>query len=159
MTRCYDVTAMTNGENGMLTRILFALLLMGGMAATFSVRASAEDTKVLALGLTDHEVTAEELEKGAALPAPRFNSPAIAYVWAANLKTGDVVDIALKNGNAVLLHNTETIAEDKAKFLLQAGKRGVPAGGWPEGTYHAEATITRDGKPLISETTKPIVFE
>ena len=46
-----------------------------------------------------------------------------------------------------LLTNSETLAEDKAKFLLQAGKRGVPAGGWPEGTYHAAVKITRDGKP------------
>ena len=143
----------------MLTRVLFALILVCGMAAAFSQGVSAEESKLLALGLTDHEVTAEELEKGEGLPTPRFNSPAIAYVWAANLKTGDVVDIALNNGEVPLLRNTETLAEDKANYLLQAGKRGVPAGGWPEGTYHAEATITRDGKPLISETTKPIAFD
>ena len=143
----------------MPTRILFALLVICGMAAAFSQRASAEDTKVLALGLTDHEVTAGELETGAALPAPRFNTPAIAYVLAANLKKGDVVDIALKNGDVPLLRNTETLAEDKANYLLQAGKRGVPAGGWPEGTYLAEVTITRDGKPLISQATKPMAFE
>ena len=41
---------------------------------------------MLALGLSDHEVTPEAFETGAALPGPRFNSPAIAYVWAAELK-------------------------------------------------------------------------
>ena len=139
----------------MLTRALFALALICGVAAT----ASAEETKVLALGLTDHEVTQEELEKGASLPVPRFNTPAIAYVSAANLKKGDVVEIALVNGDNPLLHNTETLAEDQAKYLLQAGKRGVPAGGWPEGTYRAALKIVRDGKPLIEQTTRPIGFE
>ena len=139
----------------MLTRALFALALICGVAAT----AAAEETKVLALGLTDHEVTQEELEKGASLPVPHFNTPAIAYVSAANLKKGDVVEIALVNGDNPLLHNTETLAEDQAKYLLQAGKRGVPAGGWPEGTYHAALKIVRDGKPLIEQSTTPIPFD
>ena len=68
----------------MLTRVLFALVLMCGLATA----ASAEDAKVLALGITDHEVTQEELEKGAALPVPRFNTAAIAYVLAARPQEG-----------------------------------------------------------------------
>ena len=139
----------------MLTRVLFALALICGTAAA----ASAEETKVLALGLADHAVTQEELEKGETPPVPHFNTPAIAYVWAVNLKKGDSVEIALVNGDARLLSNTETLAEDRARYLLQAGKRGVPAGGWPEGTYHAKLTITRDGKPLIEQTSKPLAFE
>ncbi len=139
----------------MLTRALFALALICGTAAA----ASAEETKVLALGLTDHEVTQEELEKGETPPAPHFNTPAVAYVLAANLKKGDVVEITLKNDDRSLLNNTETLAEDKASYLLQAGKRGVPAGGWPEGSYHAELKITRDGKTLIEQTSTPTAFE
>ena len=139
----------------MLTRALFALALICGVAGA----AFAEEAKVLALGLAGHEVTQQELEKGAAPPAPRFNSPGVAYVWAANLKKGDTVEIALVKGDAPLLSNKETLAEDQAKFLLQAGKRGVPAGGWPEGEYHAAVTITRDGKPLVEQTTTPIRFE
>jgi len=139
----------------MLTRALFALALICGTAAA----ASAEETKVLALGLADHEVTQEELEKGETPPAPHFNTPAVAYVFAANLKKGDTVEITLNNGDQSLLSNTETLAEDRARYVLQAGKRGVPAGGWPEGSYHAELKITRDGKPLIEQTTEPIVFD
>jgi hypothetical protein len=139
----------------MLTRVLFALVLMG-----VSIQAArAEEAKVLALGLSDHEVTQGELEKGTALPAPHFNTPAIAYVLAANLKKGDIVEIALVNGDAPLLQNSETLAEDKASYVLQAGKRGVPAGGWPEGTYHAALKVTRDGKPLIEQTSTPIPFD
>ena len=138
----------------MLTRVLFALVLI-----CLAVPASAQEAKVLALGLADHEVTPEELDKGATLPVPRFNSPAIAYARVANLKKGDVVEIALVNGDTPLLHNTETLAKDQASFLLQAGKRGVPAGGWPEGSYHAALKVTRDGKALIEQSSPPIPFE
>jgi hypothetical protein len=139
----------------MLTRALFALALICGMAAT----ASAEDTKVLALGITDHEATQEEIEKGEALKAPKFNTPAVAYVLAGDIKKGDTVEIALFNEDRSLMHNTQTVGEDQAKLLLQAGKRGVPAGGWPDGSYHAKVTITRDGKTLVEQSSKPIVFE
>jgi hypothetical protein len=139
----------------MLTRALFALALICGMAGP----AAAEDAKVLALGITDHEATQEEIEKGEALKAPHFNTPAIAYVLTADLKRGDTVEIALVNEDRSLLHNTQTLTEDQAKLLLQAGKRGVPAGGWPEGTYRAKVTITRDGKTLIEQSSKLIVLE
>jgi hypothetical protein len=126
----------------MLTRALLIVLLVCGVATT----ALAEETKVLALGLADHEVTQEELDKGSP-PVPRFNSPAIAYVSAANLQKG-------------LLTNTVTLAEDRGSYLLQAGKRGVPAGGWPsEWTYLAKLKITRAGKTLIEQATTPIPFE
>jgi hypothetical protein len=139
----------------MLTRALFALALICGMA----LAASAEDAKVLALGLADHEVTQEELDKGAP-PVPRFNTPAIAYVSAANLKKGDTVEVTLSTNEKPLLANTATLAEDKATYLLQAGKRGVPAGGWPsEWSYLAKVKITRDGKALIEQATTPIPFE
>ena len=138
----------------MLTRVLFALVLLGASAP-----ASAEEAKVLALGLTDHEVTQEELDKGAALPAPHFNTPAIAYASFADLKKGDTVEITLVNGDTPLLRNTETLAGDEAEYLLQAGKRGVPAGGWPEGSYHAALKVTRDGKTLIEQSSQPIPFD
>jgi hypothetical protein len=150
----------------MLTRVLFAFVLISGLAAIAGLGPqalaggeSASKTKVLAFGLTDHEVTAEELEKGATLPVPRFNTPALAYVLAANLKKGDMVQLRLWNEDKAVVRNEATLDSDKPNFLLLAGKRGVPPGGWPGGTYHAALEITRDGKPLISETTKPMVFE
>ena len=139
----------------MLTRVLFAVLLVLGTAAP----SWAEEAKVLALGLASREVTVDDLAKGTP-PVPRFNTPAIAYVLAANLKKGDVVEISLSNGEKPLLTNSETLAEDKATTLLLAGKRGVPAGGWPqEWKYSAVLKITRDGKPLIEQSSAPIPFE
>ena len=138
----------------MLTRVLFVLVLLGASAP-----ASAEEAKVLALGITDHQVAQEELDKGVALPPPHFKTPAIAYASVAGLKKGDTVEITLVNGDTPLLRNTETLAEDSQSFLLQAGKRGVPAGGWPEGSYHAALKVTRDGKMLIEQSSQPIPFD
>ena len=81
----------------------------------------AEDAKVLALGLADHEVTQEELDKGAP-PVPRFNTPAIAYVSAANLKKGDTVEITLSNNDKPLLTNSETLAEDQSGLSAASGQ-------------------------------------
>jgi hypothetical protein len=139
----------------MLTRALFALALICGTAGAVQ----AEETKVLALGLANHEVGQEEFDKGEMPPTPHFNTPGVAYALVANVKKGDVVEVALENGGQSLLANSETLAEDQAKFLLQAGKRGVPAGGWPEGSYRAALKITRDGKILIEQTTEPIPFD
>jgi hypothetical protein len=141
----------------MLTRALFAsVLILGTVAAT---ALSAGESKVLALGLADHEVTQEELEKGEALPSPRFNTGGIAYGLAQELKKGDAVEIALVKDGTPLLTNSETLAEDQERYLLQAGKRGVPAGGWPDGKYQAVLKITRDGKAIIEQSSMAIPFE
>ena len=59
-----------------------------------------------------------------------------------------------------MLTNSETLAEDKETYLLLAGKRAVPAGGWPqEWKYSASVKITRDGKTLIEQSSAPIPFE
>ena len=113
---------------------------------------------MLALGIADHEVTQEELEKGEALPAPR-SIPRGRLCAGGRSKKGDTVEVALFNDDKSLLRNTQTLSEDEAKFLLQAGKRGVPAGGWPEGSYSAKVTVTRDGKTLIEQSSKPVAFE
>jgi hypothetical protein len=139
----------------MLTRVLLALALLCWTAGA----APAEETKVLALGLADHAVTEEELAKGDTLAPPRFNSGGVAYVLIEGLKEGDAVWVALVKDDAPLMQNEETLGQDQAKFLLQAGKRGVPAGGWPDASYRASVKVTRDGKPLIEQTTAPIKFD
>ena len=103
----------------MLTRVLFIVLLICGAATP----ALAEEAKVLALGLADREVTEEELAK-ATPPVPGFNTPAIAYVLAANLKKGDTVEIALCNDEKPLLTNTETLAEDRGDLSAASGQAG-----------------------------------
>jgi hypothetical protein len=139
----------------MLTRALLALLLFS--CAIWP--AAAEDTKVVALGVADRVVTEADIAGGAAIAVPRFNTPGVAYVLLGNAKKGDEVRVDLKKGDASLMHSVETLGEDKATFLLLAGKRGVPTGGWPEGTYTAAVKVTRDGEPVIEQSSKPVAFE
>jgi hypothetical protein len=141
----------------MLTRALFLVVLMLGAVAP--IEAGAQEAKVLALGLSDHEVTQAEVETGEALPPPHFNTGGVAYGLAADLKKGDAVEVALVKDGKPLHINSETLAEDSARVLLQAGKRGVPAGGWPEGQYAATIKVTRDGKTLIEQSSTPIPIE
>jgi hypothetical protein len=146
----------------MKKRLLAAAIVLGVLGVSIvpqAVRAESGETKVLALGLTDHKVREEELRKGDKLPTPHFNTPAVAYVLATNLKKGDSVEIALKNGNASLLHNIQELTEDQASLLLQAGKTGVPAGGWPEGTYTASFELKRDGKSLLNQSSEKVPFD
>jgi hypothetical protein len=146
----------------MMKRLLAAAIVLGVLGVVTApqvARAESGETSVLALGITDHKVTEEELRKGDKLPTPHFNTPAVAYVLATNLKKGDSVEIALKNGNAPLLHNIQELTEDQPSLLLQAGKTGVPAGGWPEGTYTAAFELKRDGKALISQSSEPVPID
>ena len=142
--------------------LLAAAILLGVLGVSIAPQASraeSGETSVLALGITDHKVSEEELRKGDKLPSPHFNTPAVAYVLATNLKKGDSVEIALKNGNTPLLHNIQELTEDQPSLLLQAGKTGVPAGGWPEGTYTASFEVKRDGKSLFSQSSEPVLFD
>ena len=146
----------------MKKRLLAAAIVLGVLGLSIlphNLRAESGETKVLNLGLTDHKVSEEELRKGDKLPTPHFNTPAVAYVLATNIKKGDSVEITLKNGEASLLHNIQELAEDQASLLLQAGKTGVPAGGWPEGTYTAAFELKRDGKSLINQSSAPVPFD
>lgn len=139
----------------MLTRALFVFALICGLAPA----AWAQDVKVLALGLADHVVSEEELGRGEAPTVPRFNTPGIAYALVEGLKKDDVVEVALVKDGDSLMHNAETLAEDRARLFLQAGKGAVPAGGWPEGAYHASVKVMRDGTTLIEQTSTPIPFD
>ena len=139
----------------MLTRVLFAVVLLFGLASA----AWAEDAKVAALGLTDHVVTEDELAKGEALPAPKFNTPGVAYALVKNLKKGDTVEVALTKDGASLMHNLREVDADGQTVLLLSGKSGVPAGGWPKGTYTAHVTVTRDGKTIAEQESEAIPFD
>jgi hypothetical protein len=144
----------------MLTRVLCVLALsIVATLAGFAQAAQAEETKLVALGVTDRAVTEAELAEGSALAVPRFNTPGVAHVLLAGVKKGDVVEVTLNNKDKILMRNTETIAENKPTFLLQVGKQGVPAGGWPDGSYYAAVKLMRDGKPLLEKQSEPVLFE
>jgi hypothetical protein len=139
----------------MLTRVLFAVVLLFSLASA----ASAEDAKFAALGLTDHVVTEDELAKGEALPSPKFNTPGVAYALVKNLKKGDMVEVTLTKDGESLMHNLREAEADGDTVLLLAGKSGVPAGGWPDGSYTAHVKVTRDGKTIAEQETDAIPFK
>jgi len=139
----------------MLTRVLFAaVLILGSVGASL-----AQETAVVALGLTDHKVAEDELAKGEAPSAPKFNTPGVAYGWIAHPKKGDTVEVTLMKDGKPLMTNMQEVDADDADVLLQAGKTGVPAGGWPGGAYSARVTVTRDGKTVAEQTSEPIPFD
>ncbi|MGK2922670.1 MAG: hypothetical protein ACSLE4_07770 [Methyloceanibacter sp.] len=139
----------------MLTRVLFAAFLLVGAAGA----ASAQDTTVVALGLTDHKVTEDELMSGAALPTPKFNSPGVAYVLVAHAQKGDTIELHLVKDGESLMHNARELDADEDGVLVMAGKTGVPAGGWPDGSYTARVKVTRGGETLAEQETDAIPFE
>lgn len=139
----------------MLTRVLFAAFLLVGAAGA----ASAQDTTVVALGLTDHKVTEDELVSGTDLAPPRFNSPGVAYVLVAHAQKGDTIELHLVKDGEPLMHNVRELDADEDGVLVMAGKTGVPAGGWPDGSYTARVKVTRGGETLAEQETDAIPFE
>ena len=139
----------------MLTRVLFAVVLI----LTATSAAGAQDTAVVALGLSDHKVSEDELAKGDPPATPKFDTAGIAYVWVAHPKKGDTVEVTLMKDGKALMHNRREVDADASDVLLQAGKTGVPAGGWPKGGYSASVTVTRDGNELLAQESEPAAFE
>jgi hypothetical protein len=83
----------------------------------------------------------------------------VAYAWIAHPKKGDTVEVALTKDGKPLMHNTREVDADESDVLVQAGKTGVPAGGWPDGGYTVRVTVTRDGKPIIEQETEAVPFD
>ena len=77
---------------------------------------------MLALGIADHEVTQAEIEKGEALQCAAFQLAGHSLCLAANLKKGDIVEIALSKTDEALLHQRETLAEDQATLSAASGQ-------------------------------------
>jgi hypothetical protein len=139
----------------MLTRVLFAIAL----TLTAASAAWAQDTAIVALGVADHKVAEDELANGETPAAPKFNTPGVAYAWIAHPKKGDTIEVTLVKDGKPLMANRSEVEADESDMLLQAGKTGVPAGGWPDGAYSASVKVTRDGKELLSQESEAVSFE
>ncbi|MBM3543670.1 MAG: M23 family metallopeptidase [Alphaproteobacteria bacterium] len=113
---------------------------------------------LLGLGMSDQPIELEALETGAPLAQPTPDTPVVTYMWAINLQKDDVIALKLMRGDEVLVDNSETLDRNKAQMMLFAGKK-APQGGWPKGSYTGTVMVTRGGKPVISETTPPLVFD
>ena len=144
----------------MLTRVLFAAFFILGLAGPAIMGpASAQNTTVVALGLSDRPVAEEELVNGATFATPKFNTAGVAYVLVAHAKKGDKIEVHLTKDGKSLMHNARELEADEDGVFLQAGKAGVPAGGWPKGAYTARAKITRGGETLAEQESEATLFE
>ncbi len=139
----------------MLTRVLFAVVLTLAAAGA----AWAQDTAVVALGIADHKVAEDELAKGDAPATPKFNTPGVAYGWVAHPKKGDTIEVTLLKDGETLMTNMREVDADDSDVLLQAGKTGVPAGGWPKGSYSARVKVTRGGETVAEQESEAVPFE
>jgi hypothetical protein len=139
----------------MLTRVLIAaFLLLASVGA-----GSAQDAAVATLGLTDHKVTEDELMSGAELAPLRFDSPGVAYALVAHAKKGDAIELHLVKDGTSLMHNVRELDADADGVLVLAGKTGVPAGGWPKGSYTAKVKILRGGETIAEQESEAIPLE
>ncbi|ODA66186.1 hypothetical protein A7A08_02833 [Methyloligella halotolerans] len=139
----------------MLTRVLFAIgLLLAPVASAW-----AADPEVVALGLTDHATSVAEIGKGDALPAPTRETGGVAYLVLDGAEPGDRVTVRLMNEGKSLMHNVATVEKGGEEVFLQAGKTGVPAGGWPEGSYTAKVEIVRGGDVVLEKSSEPVTFD
>ncbi len=107
-------------------------------------------SQLLDIGFYDGPVKVSEVEAGTAqgfMPQPTSDA-LVSWGWAINLKKGDEVIATLVSPLGELARNAITLDRNKAQYLLFAGKRR-PAGGWPEGNYHAVFTVLRNGNTVI----------
>ncbi len=107
-------------------------------------------TQLLDIGFSDGPVKLGDLERGTAqgfMPLPTSKA-LVSWGWAINLKKGDEVISTLVSPLGELARNSVTLDRNKAQYLLFAGKRR-PAGGWPQGNYHAVFTVLRNGKAVL----------
>lgn len=140
----------------MLTRAVFAFLVVVLAGSHVLAEETLPKTTIVALGLTDHKVAETELTPGAVLAAPKFDTPGVAYGLIAHGRAGDSVEVHLTKDGKSLMQNMRKLDADKPGLLLQAGKTGVPAGGWPKGEYTARVKIVRDGKTVAERETEAI---
>ena len=107
------------------------------------------EPSILGLGMAGDVFKYEDLViSGAPETAMRSDPARVAWVWLANLKTGDRLRIGLSgpDGQRVVENTTEPLDKTKAVYFSYTGKKGGP----DPGRYKVDVAVIRDGKPLVS---------
>ena len=120
-------------------------------AASIMSAIKPDQPTVLGLGLSGAVVEFDRLVmEGAPESATSGDSARVAWAWLANMRPGDQLRIVLTgpDGQAIADNTTEPLDRSKAVYLSYAGKKGGPS----PGVYRLEATVIRNGAPLVSET-------
>lgn len=103
---------------------------------------------LITTGITDAVPDYERIKAGGPLPAPRRDSPLVAWGHIFGGRAGDTVAITLTgpDGEEILAHE-ERLERDQAQLFRAAGRRAPPAG-WAPGAYGATIRLIRDRSEL-----------
>jgi murein DD-endopeptidase MepM/ murein hydrolase activator NlpD len=110
---------------------------------------------VIGLGFAPGKIALEELEEGKAgqdPPSEQWDA-LVAYVWAINLRQGDVLTVSLTGPEGFSADNSVTLDRNKAQYMLFAGKKR-PANGWPKGEYVAHVSVSNGPVKRLSQESK-----
>lgn len=71
----------------------------------------------------------------------------VTWAYAYGVQAGDQMLLRLSGPEGVLIEKQITLERTQAQLFRALGRKR-PAGGWPEGTYHAEVLLLRAGQEL-----------
>ncbi len=75
--------------------------------------------------------------------------PLVVYVEAGYAQDGDVLTISATGPDGEIFRDTRVMESPRVSQLPAFGRR-APAGGWTEGEYHGQITVTRDGEVIAN---------
>lgn len=113
-----------------------------------------QETGLLSSGFATGAVDAEAARRG------EHNQPSLSaegdglvfWVDLFGAMAGDVERVVMRAPNGqVILDTTQTVEESNVSWFSFSGRR-TPNGGWPQGSYSARYTLTRDGITVVDAT-------
>ncbi|NBC32410.1 MAG: peptidoglycan DD-metalloendopeptidase family protein [Alphaproteobacteria bacterium] len=110
-----------------------------------------QETGLLSSGFATGAVDAEAARQG------RHDQPALSaegeglvfWVDLFGAMAGDVERVVITAPNGQVVHETTRTLEASNVSWFSFSGRLTPSGGWPEGTYSASYTLSRDGSPVV----------
>lgn len=113
-----------------------------------------QESGLLASGFATGAVDAEAARRGEH-DQPALSAEGEALVFWIDLfgaMEGDVERVVITGpGGRVVHETTRTLEASNVSWFSFSGRR-TPAGGWPEGTYSATYTLSRDGTPVVEDS-------
>lgn len=114
---------------------------------------------VVALGVTDHVPTFDEVKTGLLGTAQMESDAAALVVFGLTFGTlaGDIVRLSLQGPDGEVLSDDSRLARNHAQAFRAVGKRLGTRDGWPPGGYRATVKLIRDNA-VIGERTLDITI-
>ncbi|THD67172.1 peptidoglycan DD-metalloendopeptidase family protein [Phenylobacterium sp.] len=106
---------------------------------------------VLNVGFSAGLASMDAVEEASISP-PKTTSSIVAYARLIGLEADDVVEVSVigPDGKVFVRDVLPALDHDKAQWIVQAGRKAAPAGGWPHGAYSAQVQVRRGGAVALS---------